>query len=255
MARSLPLRRCDNLEELEDDINAVLQGIDWGWVRIAETGRFIEITHGAYPVIPQDENRRSWLVPLLEGVYTEWFGAQGGDPGFPPGWSANGVASARRSPSITAGTADRGQPGGNPPGGTIAANVASRSPPLPTEPMRTIARACCSCRPSLLLLGGAAGLAQADRSRRNGRKYRDRFVTEDGRVLDTGNKEVSHTEGQGWAMLFAEAADDRASFAKIWQWTRDNLQRATTRCSRGGSIRPTARRRWPTSTTRRTATS
>ena len=28
MARSLPLRRCDNLEELEDDINAVLQGID-----------------------------------------------------------------------------------------------------------------------------------------------------------------------------------------------------------------------------------
>jgi NAD(P)-dependent dehydrogenase (short-subunit alcohol dehydrogenase family) len=39
-----------------------------------------EITHGAYPLIPQDEGRRSWLVPLLEGVYTEWFGAQGGDP-------------------------------------------------------------------------------------------------------------------------------------------------------------------------------
>jgi endoglucanase len=56
-------------------------------------------------------------------------------------------------------------------------------------------------------------------------KYRDRFVTADGRVLDTGNKEVSHTEGQGWAMLFAEAAGDRASFAKLWQWTRDNLQR------------------------------
>jgi endoglucanase len=56
-------------------------------------------------------------------------------------------------------------------------------------------------------------------------KYRERFVTEDGRVLDTGNKAVSHTEGQGWAMLFAEAADDRASFAKIWAWTRDNLQR------------------------------
>jgi len=36
---------------------------------------------------------------------------------------------------------------------------------------------------------------------------------------------VSHTEGQGWAMLFAEAADDRGSFAKIWRWTRDNLQR------------------------------
>ena len=56
-------------------------------------------------------------------------------------------------------------------------------------------------------------------------KYRDRFVTADGRVRDTGNKEVSHTEGQGWAMLFAETADDRAAFAKLWQWTRDNLQR------------------------------
>lgn len=82
MARSLPLRRCESLEDLEDDINTVLEGIDWGWVRISESGRFIEITHGAYPIIPQDENRRSWLVPMLEGVYTEWLGAQGGDPGF-----------------------------------------------------------------------------------------------------------------------------------------------------------------------------
>jgi endoglucanase len=56
-------------------------------------------------------------------------------------------------------------------------------------------------------------------------KYRNRFVTEGGRVLDTGNKEVSHTEGQGWAMLFAEAAGDRESFAKLWKWTRENLQR------------------------------
>lgn len=82
MARSLPLRRCDSLEEIEEDINTVLEGIDWGWARIAETGRYIEIVHGAYPIIPQDEARRSWLVPLLEGIYTEWFGAQGGDPGF-----------------------------------------------------------------------------------------------------------------------------------------------------------------------------
>jgi len=46
--------------------SVILQGIDWGWVRIGETGRFIEITHGAYPAIPQDENRRNWLVRLLE---------------------------------------------------------------------------------------------------------------------------------------------------------------------------------------------
>lgn len=55
-------------------------------------------------------------------------------------------------------------------------------------------------------------------------KYRERFVTAEGRVLDTANKQVSHTEGQGWAMLFAEAFGDRASFDNLWNWTRQNLQ-------------------------------
>jgi hypothetical protein len=80
MAQSLPLRRCDSLEELEEDVNAVLEGIDWGWVRIEEAGGFIEIEHGAYPLVPQDEQRRSWLAPTLEGLYTEWMTGQGGDP-------------------------------------------------------------------------------------------------------------------------------------------------------------------------------
>ena len=82
MAVSLPLRHCESLEELEDDVNAVLEGVDWGWVRIAENGRFVEIIHGAYPLVPQDDARRSWLVPVLEGLYTEWLGQQGGDPSF-----------------------------------------------------------------------------------------------------------------------------------------------------------------------------
>ena len=43
---------------------------------------FVEIVHGAYPVVPQDEGRRSWLAPMLEGIYSEWLGAQGGDPSF-----------------------------------------------------------------------------------------------------------------------------------------------------------------------------
>jgi endoglucanase len=56
-------------------------------------------------------------------------------------------------------------------------------------------------------------------------KYRDRFIGNDGRVHDTGNNQVSHTEGQGWAMLFAESMDDRASFDRVWAWTRDTLRR------------------------------
>jgi hypothetical protein len=82
MARLLPLRRCESLDDLQEDINSVLEGIDWGWMRLKEVEGFIEITHGAYPVVPQDENRQSWFVPLLEGLYGGWLGEQGGDPTF-----------------------------------------------------------------------------------------------------------------------------------------------------------------------------
>jgi hypothetical protein len=79
MARSFPLRQCESLDDLEADINAILEDIDWGWARVSESEHFIEIVHGAYPVIPQDEERCSWLAPILEGLYTEWLGEQGGD--------------------------------------------------------------------------------------------------------------------------------------------------------------------------------
>lgn len=72
-----------------------------------------------------------------------------------------------------------------------------------------------------------ASLARAQEASLTGEwlKYRDRFVMADGRVRDTGNKDVSHTEGQGCAMLFAEEFDDRAMFDRIWNWTRDTLRR------------------------------
>ena len=55
------------------------------------------------------------------------------------------------------------------------------------------------------------------------RAYKARFVSEAGRVVDTANKGVSHSEGQGYGMLLAVAADDRATFDAIWGWTRANL--------------------------------
>lgn len=81
--------------------------------------------------------------------------------------------------------------------------------------------------PPPLLIGAAAAVAQPASSAFDAgwATYKSRFVTADGRVLDTGNNAVSHTEGQGFAMLFAEADNDRESFDRVWNWTRTNLQR------------------------------
>jgi len=60
-------------------------------MRLREAEAFIEITHGAYPLIPQDEKRRSWMVPLLEGLYTGWLGEQGGDASLTARLAGNGI--------------------------------------------------------------------------------------------------------------------------------------------------------------------
>lgn len=65
----------------------------------------------------------------------------------------------------------------------------------------------------------AAALPAADWA-----NYKQAFLQE-GRVVDVGNQDISHSEGQGYGMLLAIAADDRASFEQIWDWTRKNLQR------------------------------
>ncbi|WP_412176303.1 glycosyl hydrolase family 8 [Enterobacter sp.] len=54
--------------------------------------------------------------------------------------------------------------------------------------------------------------------------YKSRFLMPDGRIVDTGNNNVSHTEGQGYAMLMAVASNDRESFDKIWGWTDKTLK-------------------------------
>ncbi len=49
-----------------------------------------------------------------------------------------------------------------------------------------------------------------------------RYVKPSGRVLDTATG-ASHSESQGYGMLLAVAAGDRAAFDRIWGWTRQNL--------------------------------
>ncbi|MDN3565630.1 glycosyl hydrolase family 8 [Paeniroseomonas aquatica] len=55
------------------------------------------------------------------------------------------------------------------------------------------------------------------------RSFQDRHVGPEGRVVDNGNGGISHSEGQSYGLLFAEAADDRAGFERILAWTRGQL--------------------------------
>lgn len=54
--------------------------------------------------------------------------------------------------------------------------------------------------------------------------FKEDFIRSDGRVVDTANEDISHSEGQGYAMLFAVANRDLTTFSIIWSWTRNNLQ-------------------------------
>ncbi|ADH90447.1 Cellulase [Ancylobacter novellus DSM 506] len=53
--------------------------------------------------------------------------------------------------------------------------------------------------------------------------YMERFVDGSGRVVDTANGGISHSEGQGYGMLLAYLAGDRSNFERIWSFTRTEL--------------------------------
>lgn len=55
-------------------------------------------------------------------------------------------------------------------------------------------------------------------------RYLEKFVSAEGRVVDTGQSGISHSEGQGYGMLLAEAFGDRGHFDLLWAWTRTHLQ-------------------------------
>ncbi len=76
-------------------------------------------------------------------------------------------------------------------------------------------------------LGLAASLGEPARpgtlTTQQWQPWRDRFVTLDGRVIDTANKNISHSEGQGYGLLLALLADDRETFTRIWTFTHNEL--------------------------------
>ncbi len=83
---------------------------------------------------------------------------------------------------------------------------------------RTVLAASCAG-----LVAGPVRAGELDRAEWDA--FKSRFLQPDGRVVDSGNQGVSHTEGQGWGLLFAEHCGDQAAFASIWGWTARNLHR------------------------------
>jgi len=56
-------------------------------------------------------------------------------------------------------------------------------------------------------------------------QFKQNYLSQDGRIIDHENGDISHSEGQGYGMLLAVMNDDPASFEKIWRWTRNTLLR------------------------------
>lgn len=54
--------------------------------------------------------------------------------------------------------------------------------------------------------------------------FLDRFVSADGRLIDPGTApRVTTSEGQAYGLFFALVAGDRARFARLLEWTENNL--------------------------------
>lgn len=74
-----------------------------------------------------------------------------------------------------------------------------------------------------LILSGQAASASAPGDQ-IWQAFKSRYVRHDGRVIDSGNAEISHSESQGLGMLFAEYFGDRETFDRMRLWVEEGLR-------------------------------
>ena len=76
----------------------------------------------------------------------------------------------------------------------------------------------------LATVGQRAGAIEADDGlTRLWPSWKARFLLPEGRVVDQGQGGISHSEGQGYGLLLAQAAGDAATFRQIEDWTARHL--------------------------------
>lgn len=76
-----------------------------------------------------------------------------------------------------------------------------------------------------LMACGCAGAEPGAAALERWQNVKAAFLHPDGRIVDTGNGNISHSEGQGYGMLLAVMVRDRPAFEKMYEWTRQNLAR------------------------------
>lgn len=54
-------------------------------------------------------------------------------------------------------------------------------------------------------------------------RWKNLYLHKSGRVIDTGNGGISHTEGQGYGMLLATHYQDQAAFDSMWGFTQSHM--------------------------------
>jgi endoglucanase len=75
--------------------------------------------------------------------------------------------------------------------------------------------------PAGLLLGGRASAQPGTAT--SWALFKQRFLTAEGRIQDSDNGGISHSEGQAWGLLLAAKHDDWPAFERMLRWTRAHL--------------------------------
>jgi endoglucanase len=55
--------------------------------------------------------------------------------------------------------------------------------------------------------------------------FKQRFIQQDGRVIDRMNQDFTHSEAIGYTLFFALSYDDRETFEKVHEWMSNNLKK------------------------------
>ncbi len=108
--------------------------------------------------------------------------------------------------------------------GLTTASLAAASQFAPNWGAGAPSRPAGAVAPELPVLAPPHPVQYAPVMRQEWLAFRDGYINADGRVIDTANAHASHSEGQGWGLMAAQAADDPQMFATILAWTRQNLQ-------------------------------